>query len=159
MRKALKFAHTVASMALVAGLLFLLFGWHAIDDSSDARALYLYYSQSAVAARWLILPGMISMILSGMLSMMVGTGFYNAGWVWAKLALGLSVFEGTLLTIQGPAQKAGAIAAQYGRQEVDASALLSINGPNELAIFAVLSICLIATGIGIWRPRFTAGKV
>jgi len=86
---------------------------------------------------------------------MVGPGFYNAGWVWAKLALGLSVFEGTLLSIQGPAQKAGAIATKYGNREVDGTALVAINGPNEMAIFVVLLVCLVATAFGIWRPRFT----
>jgi len=155
MKKALKFIHTIGSIALVGGLLFLLLGWRALADSSDPDALYVYYSQTDVAARWLILPGMISMLLSGMLSMMVGPGFYNAGWVWAKLALGLSVFEGTLLSIQGPAQKAGAIATKYGNREVDGTALVAINGPNEMAIFVVLLVCLVATAFGIWRPRFT----
>jgi len=154
MRKATKFFHTLGSIAMMGALLAIWLTWKAVPDKSDAVLLSQYYLQAELVSRWMLLPGMITMIVSGLISMIVGPGFYNAGWAWAKMAMGLSVFEGTLLTLQGPAQQAGDLARAFLMDPETADALRGVGGPNEMAAMIIFGVCAVATGCGIWRPRF-----
>ena len=67
MRKATKFFHTLGSIAMMGALLAIWLTWKAVPDKSDAVLLSQYYLQAELVSRWMLLPGMITMIVSGLI--------------------------------------------------------------------------------------------
>ncbi len=56
--------------------------------------------------RWILVPSLLVTLVSGLLSIAFTEAYKNAGWAWFKAALGIIMFEGTLLTIQASATRA-----------------------------------------------------
>ena len=128
---------------------------HTVLPGTDDLAGY-GQMRAAIAriAEWLLLPSLGLVLVSGLLAMAVGTSYHNAGWAWAKLALGVVMFEGTLLAVQGPAQREAALAERVAAGDAAPAELaLSLAGEwYSLWIIAMLATLNIA--LGIWRPRF-----
>jgi len=156
MRKALKLLHTLGAIALIgalSGCLILYPLIPSVVNDVDRYADLLGVLDRL--ARYLLLPGLGIAVVSGLLSMAFVKGFHNAGWAWAKLASGVLMFEGTLLAVQGPIQKAA-------REAVDLIASHSTAVPLQTvldltaATAVVFAVALFNVVIGIWRPRFTS---
>lgn len=71
-----------------------------------------------------------------------------------KLLLGVSMFEGTLITVQGPAQKEAALSAQALAGEIDPSLLGQAMQAEWNSVWVVLAIAIVNVVLGVWRPRF-----
>ena len=84
--------------------------------------------------------------------------FHGAGWVWAKLALGISVFEGTLVAIQGPARREAERAVQALAGEFDPTLLGATTSAEWKATLVVLCVAVVNVVLATWRPKFTRKK-
>lgn len=161
MRRTLKFLHTVASIGFCGGLAALLV-LHAVLPEPDQleRFATLRMAMGAVA-RWIILPSMGLVVVSGLLAMAATPAFHNAGWVWAKLATGILVFEGSLIYVLGPMERATLQAqaalegAALGGEAPEGASLVASLGPEWGSFWVLLAVGILNVALAIWRPRFS----
>ncbi len=153
MRKALKFAHTLASCGLIGALAgYLIVLVYAPQDTArsyaDARLTI-----SALCS-YLLLPSLALALVTGLLSMAAHQPFQDQRWVWVKALLGLSMFESTLAIIQGKATTAATYAEKIADGDAAAADALAAAISSEwmsLGTILVLSVANIV--LGVWRPR------
>jgi len=114
--------------------------------------VHMRLTMDALAQR-LLLPSLGVTIVAGLLSMAAVPAYHGAGWVWAKLATGVLMFEGTLLGVQGPMEREALTASAVLTGERLVSDLaLSIDA--EIGSLWVLGCVAVANvALGIWRPK------
>lgn len=155
MRKLLKFLHTLASIGMIGALtahIILL----SIMPGPESLAEYTALRQGIGAiAKWLLLPSLGLVLVSGLLAMAFSGNYYNAGWAWAKLGLGVITFEGTLLTVQGPAIRAAEASARALDGSLDPAEIDAMVRGEWGSLWVILAIALVNVVLAIWRPRFT----
>lgn len=164
MRRTLKFLHSVASIGFCGGLAALLV-LHALLPEPDQleRFATLRMAMGAVA-RWIVLPSMGLVVVSGLLAMAVTPAFHNAGWVWAKLATGILVFEGSLIYVLGPMERASLQARAAlegggaGAPLPEGGALTASLGPEWGSFWVLLGVGILNVALAIWRPRFSRSR-
>lgn len=158
MRKFLKFVHTLGSVGLT-GALFVQF--LMLQNMPPVEALAEYATargQMAVVAQWLLFPSLALVLVGGLLSMAWTDAYHGAGWVWMKLVLGVTVFEGTLIAVQGPAKREAARATEALAGQFD-PLLLGVTASAEYkSTLVILMVALINIVLGVWRPKFGRRK-
>jgi hypothetical protein len=77
----------------------------------------------AAITQWLLLPSLVIVLLSGLLAIATTSAFHNAAWAWVKALLGLSIFEGTLVTVNASARRAAELAAMAASGQGDSAQL------------------------------------
>ena len=88
------------------------------------------------------------------MSMSLGKFFTGAPWAWAKLALGVVMFEGTLFAVQGPMQREAELARRVMEGSADAAELgLSLQSEWG-SVWVILLVAVANVVLGVWRPRF-----
>jgi hypothetical protein len=154
MRKLLKFLHTMGGIGLTGALFVQLL---MLQNMPPVDALTEYATargQLGLVAQWLLFPSLAIVLVSGLLSMAWTDAFHGAGWVWMKLALGVSVFEGTLITIQGPATREAERAAQALLGEFDPALLGATASSEWKSTLVILGVAIANVVLAVWRPRF-----
>lgn len=109
----------------------------------------------AMISKWILVPALLLVICSGLLSMAATPAYQNAGWAWFKALLGLAMFEGTLVIVDAAARKTAefaAAAAQAG--QYDPAALATLVAREQNGLWALLDVALANVVVGVWRPRF-----
>lgn len=158
MRKALKFLHTIGGIGLTGALMVQLIMLHGMPPVESLLAYATARGQMGLVAQYLLFPSLAIVLVSGLLSMAWTDAFHSQGWAWMKLALGISVFEGTLIAIQGPATREASRAAQALAGEID-PALLGQTAVSEWrSTLVILGVAVINVVLAVWRPRFSAKK-
>ncbi len=155
LRRLLKLLHTFGSIGLAGGLgaYMLLLG---TGPGPEAIPEHAALRQSlAILSKWLIVPSLLTVILSGILSMAVHHPFHDKGWVWAKLLSGLLIFESSLATIDGPARRAAEIAERARLGEIDVTSMATLINDRWGAWWVLLTLFAANVVLGIWRPRFS----
>ncbi len=154
MRKAIKFLHTLGTVGMLGALAALMVLYTLLPPATDLSA----YAQMRVAmgriAEWMLLPSLATVLVSGLLAMAFGSGFHSAGWAWMKLATGVVVFEGTLFSVQGPAQREADRVRQALAGEFPVSELALTIASEWYSLWVIAGLALANIVLGIWRPRF-----
>ncbi len=153
MRRLLKFLHTMGAAGLMGAMAALL---AMLSTAPPPSALAAYTATSgamSAVATWIALPSLALTLLSGLLAMALNRAYLNAGWAWAKLATGVLMFEGVLVSVEGPMrqeaeQSAGALAGR-----VDPATLAASLGPMRGTLWVLLAVATANVVLGIWRPR------
>lgn len=109
----------------------------------------------AVVARWLLLPSLILVLASGMLAMMANRAFMDAGWAWLKTLMGITMFEGTLLTISGTGRRAAELTAAAVGGGGDPAELAALLRAERGGLWLLLALCAANVALAVWRPRLT----
>ncbi|MEM1190814.1 MAG: hypothetical protein AAGI72_19945 [Pseudomonadota bacterium] len=155
MRKSLKFLHTIGGIGFTGALLAQLVILQNLPAVENLEAYASARIQVGLIARYILFPSLAAVLVAGLLSMAWTDAFHGAGWVWMKLALGVSVFEGTLVTIQGPARREAERATQALAGEFDV-ALLGLTSGNEAnSTMVILGVAIINVVLAVWRPKFS----
>ena len=108
----------------------------------------------ALVSKYLIVPSLMAVLLSGVLSMAVHHPFHNAGWVWAKLLIGFLILESSLATIDAPARDAAAASARALAGEIDLATMATQVQDRWGAWWVLLALFAGNVAMAIWRPRF-----
>lgn len=104
--------------------------------------------------RWILVPSLVLTLTSGLLSIAFTEAYKNAGWAWFKAALGVIMFEGTLLTIQASATRAAELAtAAVASGLPDTEALAPILRTEWNSLWLMLALCFANIVLAVWRPR------
>lgn len=154
MRRFLKFVHTMGGIGLLGSMAALLVMLNTLPVAQTELDAYVQMRLTMDAlAQWVLLPSLGTTIVAGLLSMAAVPAYHGAGWVWAKLATGVLMFEGTLLGIQGPMEREALTARAVVAGEVPVTELaLSISA--EIGSLWVLGAVAVANvALGVWRPR------
>lgn len=158
MRKLLKFIHSIGGIGLTGALVVQLVMLYNMPPVESLEAYAAARGQMGYVARWVLFPSLALVLVGGLLSMAWTDAFHGAGWVWAKLALGVSVFEGTLVAVQGPARREAERAAQALLGDFDPSLLAQTASSEWKATIVVLSVAIINVILATWRPKFSRKK-
>ena len=155
LRRSLKLLHIFGAIGLAGGLAAYMLvlgagpGPEAVPEHAALR------QSLAMLSRWLIVPSLVAVILSGVLAMAVHHPFQDKGWVWAKLLSGLLIFESSLATIDGPARRAAEVAERARLGEIDAASMATLINDRWGAWWVLLTLFAANVVLGIWRPRFS----
>jgi hypothetical protein len=157
-RKFTKFAHELGSVGFTGAIavhMVLL----SLDPGPERLEVHAAIRQAiAGIGDWLLFPSLGLVLFTGLLAIGINRAFHDVGWVWLKLLFGVSVFEGTLVAVHGPAQRAAekAVAAVSG--ELDPSRLGS--GHDEwMALWVMMFVAVLNIWLGVYRPRFAKRSV
>lgn len=106
-------------------------------------------------ASWIFFPSLALTLVAGLLAIAVVRAFQNAGWVWAKLATGVLIFEAGFVYIVGPIQEEAKRAASALAGQLDPAALTGSYGSERGTLWLLMVIATVNVILGIWRPRLT----
>ena len=107
----------------------------------------------AAIAQWLLLPSLGMVLISGLLAIAATNAYKNAAWAWVKALLGISVFEGTLLTINASARRAADLAALAASGHGDAVQLAEVLRTEWGGLWLLLGLSIGNVALAVWRPR------
>lgn len=154
MRKTMKFLHTLGTVGMLGALAAMLILHTLLPPTQELAGYVTVRVAISRIAEWLLLPSLGMVLVSGLLAMAVGKYFQNAGWAWAKLAMGVVMFEGTLLAVQGPAQREARLAESAGAGEASVSDLALSLSSEWYSIWVIALLATLNIVLGIWRPKF-----
>lgn len=158
MKRLTKFLHTLSAIGLSGGIAAYIILLSTAPEPQSLEAYAAVRHGIERIASWMLLPSLVIVICSGLLSLAVHRPFMNARWAWVKAAFGLTMFEGTLRGIQGPAEHGAAVTARAlaGEIEVDRVAALMTDEWNTL--WFLLCLAAVNVVLAIWRPRLRAAR-
>jgi hypothetical protein len=139
-------------MGAMAALIIMLV---TIPDPTDLALYAQHRLTMGKIAEWLLLPSLAVVLVSGLWSMAITSAFHNAGWVWIKLASGILVFKGVLLSIQGPAEYEAMASAAALDGRLDVASLGQRLGEEWGVLWVMMVVAVANVVLGIWRPRFS----
>jgi hypothetical protein len=152
LRRALKMLHEVGAVGVVgayAACLVLI-----IKTSTQSPVAYAAMRQDIAAiAQWLLMPSLAIVLVSGLLAIAATPAYHNAGWAWFKALLGISLFEGTLLTVIATARQAAELAAAAAAGQGDPAKLAEVLRTQWGGLWMMLGLSLANIVLGVWRPR------
>ena len=105
-------------------------------------------------ATWMLLPALALTLIAGLLAIALNHAYHNAGWVGAKLATGVIIFEGALSIQSSMLEEAGRSANALAGQ-VEPTAPAGSLGAEQITLLVLLVVATANVGLGIWRPRLT----
>lgn len=157
-RRTVKLLHTLGAIGLTGGLAaYMVLLATAPQDSLDAYADVRHSIR--ILSKWLIVPSLAVVMVSGLLSISVHPAFVNARWVWVKAALGLPTFEGTLVIIDGTAQRAARLAAQAADGGAGPERIGELMGNEWWGLWWIMVLVVASTAVGVWRPRLRRRRI
>jgi len=108
--------------------------------------------------KYVYVPSLALAMISGLLAIAATNAYKDAGWAWIKALTGVSMFEGSLLTIVGPAKRAAALSAQAVTGGGDPAALAQALHTEWSGMWVMLALATANVVLGVWRPRFSRGR-
>ncbi|MEE4380641.1 MAG: DUF2269 family protein [Pseudomonadales bacterium] len=156
LRKTMKFLHSLAAVGMTGALAAQLLILGLLPSPTEELAAYAALrSAMAQLGTWLLFPSLGLVLVSGLLAIAINRAFHDVGWVWLKLLLGVSAFEGTLVAVHGPLQREAERAAAALAGELEPAALLQTSHNEFGALLVVLGVAVANIVLGVYRPRFT----
>lgn len=107
----------------------------------------------ASITKWLLVPSLAIVLISGLLSIAANAAYKNAAWAWVKALLGIGIFEGTLLTVSASARHAAELSALAASGHGDAIELGQALRTEWGGLCILATLALINIGLAVWRPR------
>jgi hypothetical protein len=158
MRPFLKLIHTLGAIGMMGALICLLVLLAHLPDPGELAEYASLRMVMGDIARWILLPSITLVLCGGLLALGLNRTYQNAGWAWIKMATGILVFEGTLVSIQGPLERQAETAARALAGEIDPSRIEVTVGAEFLSIWVMLGVAVVNVILGIWRPRLSRRK-
>ncbi len=152
MRRLLKFLHEVGAIGVMGSFAACM----VLLSTAPADSLIGYAAVLrgiSYISRWLLVPSLALVLISGLLAIAATESYKNAAWAWVKALLGISTFEGTLLTVGATARRAAELSSLALTGHGDSVELAQVirtewGGLCVLSVLAVVNIIL-----AVWRPR------
>ena len=154
MRHTLKFLHTMGTIGITGGLAAYMLVLVMLPQGAALETQLVMRDGLAFLSKWLIMPSMLVVLISGLLAIAANTAFLEAPWVWTKGLAGILVFETTLLTIDGPAQRNAKFVSEAVAGNIEKQALSGMIIDEWGALWILLGLFIANVVLAIWRPRF-----
>lgn len=153
-KRFVKFLHTLGAIGFMGALAAQMVLLAMTPEPTQLAGYALMREAIAAIGLWVLFPSLAAVLMSGLLAIGINRAFHDVGWVWAKLALGIIVFEGTLVAVHGPAQRASERANAALTGEIDPAILLTPTHNEWGAMGMIMFVALVNVVFGVWRPRF-----
>lgn len=150
----LKILHEIGAVGVLGALASLV----VLVATAPTDSLVAYAATRhgiAAISKWLLVPSLLVVVVSGLLSMIATRPYMNAGWVWVKALLGIGMFEGTLLTIAASARRAAELSAQAAAGHGDAAQLEAVLRTEWGGLWVLIVVSVLNIVIAVWRPRLS----
>lgn len=152
LRKILKSLHELGAIGVVGSFgACIVLVWTSPTDSLIAYAAVR--RGIAAIASWLLVPSLALVLISGLLAIAANDTYKNAGWAWLKAVLGVSMFEGTLLTVGASARHAAELSTLAAAGHGDPSELAGVLHTEWGGLWILLALAIANVLIAVWRPR------
>ena len=148
-RRSLKALHEIAAIGVGGGLAACLVIGLTAHVASPVEFAAARQAIAAIA-RYVLVPSLALVLVTGMLAIAATRAFHDAGWAWLKALLGLSVFEATLVTVGASVRQAELAAAS-----ADPSLLASLLHSERNTLWLLLGLSVANVVLAVWRPRLT----
>ena len=153
MKATLKFLHEIATVGVMGGSIAQLVIWAVAGGRPLSEQVMLYEAALAIC-KAVVLPSLVLVLLSGVLTMSRHKSFHSPEWVWVKLLMTPLVLEGTLIGVLGPAESAAELTrAMAAGQTVDPADLAHTLRLGTVGLVLVLGMYVANVALAIWRPR------
>lgn len=152
MKQWLKFLHELAAVGVFGALAAHLVLIISAPDQSLVEYAALRLGIAAIA-KYLLLPSLLLVLVSGLLSMAAHRPFIEMRWVWVKAGLGIVMFEGTLGAVQSTATRAAELAARAVAGNADAALLADVLRHEWTGLWTIFALALANVALAVWRPR------
>ncbi len=152
MRRILKFLHEIGAVGVMGSLAACI----VLVATAPRHSLVEYAAvRQGIAAitQWLLVPSLAVVLVSGLLAIAANDVYINAGWAWLKALLGISTFEGTLLTISGSARQAADLSALAASGQADPAQLAEVLRTEWGGLWIILAVSVANIALAVWRPR------
>lgn len=106
----------------------------------------------ADVVRFLLMPSFVAVLLSGLLGIAATPAYQNAGWVWVKALLGLSLFEASL-TLSSNAERVAQLSSQAAAGKPVLEQLTQSTRTVHGVMWVLMAISLANVVLAVWRPR------
>ena len=107
----------------------------------------------ASITKWLLVPSLALVLISGLLAIAATDAYKNAAWAWVKALLGIGTFEGTLVTVSGSARHAAELSALAAAGGGDPMELAQVLRTEWGGLWVLATLGLINIVLAVWRPR------
>lgn len=146
-RRSLKALHEIAALGIGGGFAACL-AINLLSPGASAETFIAGREAFDAIARYVIIPSLAAVLISGLLAIAATRGFHDAGWAWVKALLGLSLFEATLLTVGASRRKSELIAAAG-----DPTLLATLLTAERNTLLLLIGICVANIVLAVWRPK------
>lgn len=150
LRQGAKVLHEMASIGFGGALAACLVINLVADHSSLAEFTAMRMAFAAIA-KYLLVPCMAVVVVSGLIALAATRGYQDAGWAWLKALLGLSVFEATLVVVGSSSRQAAFIAA--AADPVGLAVLEALLRAERNTLWVLIALCVVNVVLAVWRPR------
>ncbi len=155
-RRTTKFVHEVGSVGVIGALASCVVLVAKAPSPAESLIGYAAVRQGiANICTYVLMPSLALVLISGLLAIAINRAFHNAGWAWVKALTGISMFEGTLLTVNGSAQQAAQITALAASGKGDLAHLAEVVRTEWGGLWIIMAVAIANILLAVWRPRLT----
>jgi len=150
--KSLKFLHeigAIGTMGSFAACMVLL----ATAPTTSPVALAAVLQGVASISKWLLVPSLAIVLISGLLAIAATEAYKSAAWAWIKALLGVGTFEGSLITIGSSARQAAELSALAAAGHGDPAQLAQVLRTEWGGLWILTVLALVNIVLAVWRPR------
>jgi hypothetical protein len=156
LQRSLKFLHELGAVGVLGSLVACL-----VLIATAPKQSWVAYSAArqgiAAIARYLLVPSLALVLISGLLAIAANRSYANAAWAWVKALLGISMFEGTLITVGAGARRAAELSAAAAAGHGDAAELAAVLHSEWGSLWLLVAVAVINIVLAVWRPRLFRG--
>lgn len=106
----------------------------------------------AAIAKYILVPSMAIVVVSGLIALSATRGYQEAGWAWMKALLGITVFAATLMVVGAAGQHGALVAAASA---ADLATLQTLLRSERNTIWLLIALSVVNVVLAVWRPKLT----
>jgi hypothetical protein len=154
LRRLLKIFHEIGAVGVMGSFAACIVLVATAPTPTGSLVAYAAVRQGiAEITRWLLVPSLAVVLISGLLAIAATEAYKNAGWAWLKALLGISMFEGTLLTVGARARHAAELSALAVTGQGNAVDLAQVLRTEWGGLWLLFGLAVANLVLAVWRPR------
>jgi hypothetical protein len=157
LRKLLKTLHEFGAIGVMGSLAACLVLVATAPTDSPVGYAAVRHGIAAIT-KWLLVPALGTMLVSGLLAIAATDAYKSATWAWIKALLGISMFEGTLLTVGATARQAAEFSGLAASGHGDPAQLAAAVRTEWGGLWLLVGLSFVNVVLAVWRPTFRRGR-